>query len=84
MTWIALIIAIWFESWDGIGYVFRSISPIIKRSLGYNQRKINTLGMAKDIRHSIGLIGGSFSKIWPRWGIILLGAFQNFIGYGGL
>lgn len=79
-----LVAAIWLESWAGIGYVFGSISPIIKSSLGYNQRQINTLGVAKDIGDAIGLIGGSLSKIWPSWGIILLGALQNLIGYGWL
>lgn len=82
--WLVLVAAIWLESWAGIGYVFGSISPIIKSSLGYNQRQINTLGVAKDIGDAIGLIGGSLSKIWPSWGIILLGALQNFLGYGWL
>jgi len=79
-----LVAAIWLESWAGIGYVFGSISPIIKSSLGYNQRQINTLGVAKDIGDAIGLIGGSLSNIWPSWAIILLGALQNLVGYGWL
>eukprot|EP00252_Welwitschia_mirabilis_P000657 TRINITY_DN10633_c0_g1_i1.p1 TRINITY_DN10633_c0_g1~~TRINITY_DN10633_c0_g1_i1.p1 ORF type:complete len:632 (+),score=66.94 TRINITY_DN10633_c0_g1_i1:420-2315(+) len=80
--WSVLVGAIWMESWAGIGYVYGSISPVIKSSLKYNQKQINTLGVAKDIGDALGLIGGSLTEVWPGWAIVLLGALQNLLGYG--
>uniref|UniRef100_A0A0D6R1A6 Uncharacterized protein n=1 Tax=Araucaria cunninghamii TaxID=56994 RepID=A0A0D6R1A6_ARACU len=82
--WLVLVAAIWMQSWAGIGYVFGSMSPVIKSSLKYNQRQINSLGVAKDIGDAIGLIGGYYSEILPSWALMLWGASQNFIGYGWL
>ncbi|KAH9289199.1 hypothetical protein KI387_033316, partial [Taxus chinensis] len=75
--WLVLVAAIWMQSWAGIGYVFGSMSPLIKSSLKYNQRQINTLGVAKDI-------GGYFSEIFPSWAIMIWGALFKFVGYGSL
>eukprot|EP01018_Ginkgo_biloba_P006438 Gb_28588 [translate_table: standard] len=82
--WLVLVAAIWVQSFAGIGYVFGSISPVIKRSLKYNQKQINALGVAKDIGDAVGLIAGSLYEIVPTWGIMLLGALENFVGYGWL
>ncbi|KAH9304988.1 hypothetical protein KI387_009392 [Taxus chinensis] len=82
--WLVLVAAIWMQSWAGIGYVFGSMSPVIKSSLKYNQRQINTLGVAKDIGDAFGLIGGYFSEILPSWAIMIWGALFNFVGYGSL
>lgn len=82
--WLVLVAAIWMQSWAGIGYVFGSLSPVIKSSLKYNQKQINALGVAKDIGDAIGLIGGYFSELLPSWAIILWGALFNIVGYGWL
>ncbi|KAL2532339.1 Major facilitator superfamily protein [Abeliophyllum distichum] len=72
----------WIQSCAGIGYLFGSLSPTIKRSLNYNQRQIARLGVAKDLGDSVGFLAGSLSEILPLWGALLIGAIQNFIGYG--
>ena len=80
--WLVLVCAMWIQSCAGIGYLFGSISPIIKTNLKYNQRQIARLGVAKDLGDSVGFLAGSLSEILPLWGALLVGAFQNFIGYG--
>ncbi|KAI7732313.1 LOW QUALITY PROTEIN: hypothetical protein M8C21_010052, partial [Ambrosia artemisiifolia] len=37
-----------------VGYMFGSISPVIKKTMGYNQRQTATLGVVKDIGAAIG------------------------------
>ena len=65
-----------------IGYLFGSISLVIKSSLNYNQKQIATLGVAKDLGDSIGFFAGSLSEILPLWAALLVGALKNLIGYG--
>ncbi|KAG1331436.1 protein NUCLEAR FUSION DEFECTIVE 4 [Cocos nucifera] len=72
----------WVQSVAGIGYLFGSLSPVIKSSLGYNQRQIASLGVAKDLGDSVGFLAGSLCEILPLWAALLIGALQNFIGYG--
>ena len=55
---------------------------MMKSSLNYNQRQIAKLGVAKDIGDSIGFWIGSLCEILPLWAVLLVGALQNFIGYG--
>ncbi|MBA0730567.1 hypothetical protein Golax_025495 [Gossypium laxum] len=80
--WLVFVAAIWIQSCAGIGYVFGSLSPVIKRSLNYNQRQLSKLGVAKDLGDSVGFLAGSLSEILPLWGALLVGAVQNLIGYG--
>ncbi|OMO84128.1 Nodulin-like protein, partial [Corchorus capsularis] len=49
----------WVQSCAGVGYLFGSISPVIKSVMGYNQRQIAILGVAKDLGDSIGFVAGS-------------------------
>ncbi|KAJ6754479.1 putative NODULIN-LIKE PROTEIN [Salix purpurea] len=72
----------WIQSCAGIGYLFGSISPVIKSSLNYNQRQLASLGVAKDLGDSVGFLAGSLSEILPLWGALLVGAVQNLVGYG--
>lgn len=55
---------------------------MIKSAMGYNQRQIAILGVAKDLGDSIGFIAGSLCDVLPIWGILFIGAVQNFVGYG--
>lgn len=80
--WLVFVAAMWIQSCAGIGYLFGSISPVIKSSLNYNQRQIARLGVAKDLGDSVGFLAGSLSEILPLWAALLVGAFQNLIGYG--
>ncbi|CAM6040907.1 unnamed protein product [Sphagnum compactum] len=82
--WFVLVAAIWLQACAGIGYMFGAISPVMKTSLGYNQKQINRLGVAKDIGDSVGLLAGTLCDVLPPWALILLGAVQNFVGYGWL
>ncbi|GLJ49227.1 hypothetical protein SUGI_1039590 [Cryptomeria japonica] len=82
--WFVVVASIWVQSCAGLGYVFGSLSPIIKSSLHYNQKQINRLGVAKDIGDSVGLVAGSLCEILPTWGLLLIGALQNLVGYGWL
>lgn len=74
--------AMWIQSCAGIGYLFGSISPVIKSSLNYNQRQIARLGVAKDLGDSVGFLAGSLCEVLPMWAALLVGVLQNFVGYG--
>ncbi|KAK9271692.1 hypothetical protein L1049_002055 [Liquidambar formosana] len=80
--WLVFVAAMWIQSCAGIGYLFGSISPVIKSSLNYNQRQIARLGVAKDLGDSVGFLAGSLCEVLPLWGALLVGAVQNFVGYG--
>lgn len=82
--WLVLVASMWLQACSGIGYVFGSLSPVIKLSLDYNQKQINRLGVAKDIGDSVGLLSGLLCDWLPSWGIILVGLLQNLVGYGWL
>ncbi|KAM7509271.1 hypothetical protein LguiA_019724 [Lonicera macranthoides] len=80
--WLVFVTATWIQSCAGIGYLFGSISPVIKSSLNYNQRQIARLGVAKDLGDSVGFLAGSLCEVLPLWAALLIGAVQNFVGYG--
>ncbi|XP_015882179.3 protein NUCLEAR FUSION DEFECTIVE 4 [Ziziphus jujuba] len=80
--WLVFVCAMWIQSCAGIGYLFGSISPVIKSTMGYNQRQIAILGVAKDWGDAIGFVAGSLCDVLPTWGLLLIGAVQNFLGYG--
>ncbi|KAL8049204.1 hypothetical protein ABFX02_06G006100 [Erythranthe guttata] len=80
--WLVFVAAMWIQSCAGIGYLFGSISPTIKTSLNYNQRQVARLGVAKDLGDSVGFLAGGLSEVLPLWGVLLIGAVQNFVGYG--
>lgn len=80
--WLVFVVAMWIQTFAGIGYLFGSISPIIKSSLNYNQKQIARLGVAKDLGDSVGFLAGTLCEILPLWAALLVGAIQNFIGYG--
>lgn len=80
--WLVFVAAMWIQSCAGIGYMFGSISPVIKSSLSYNQRELARLGVAKDLGDSVGFLAGSLCEVLPMWGALLVGTVQNFVGYG--
>ncbi|XP_016467310.2 protein NUCLEAR FUSION DEFECTIVE 4 [Nicotiana tabacum] len=80
--WLVFVAAMWIQTCAGIGYLFGSISPTIKKSLNYNQRQIARLGVAKDLGDSVGFLAGTLCEILPLWAALLVGAIQNFVGYG--
>jgi hypothetical protein len=82
--WLVLVASIWLQACSGTGYLFGSISPVIKTTLDFNQKQLNRLGVAKDIGDSGGLLAGFLCDWLPPWGLILVGTLQNLIGYGWL
>ena len=55
---------------------------MIKSTMGYNQKQIAILGVAKDLGACLGFVAGSLSDVLPSWGLLLIGAVHNFVGYG--
>lgn len=55
---------------------------MIKSSLGYNQKQIARLGIAKDLGDSVGFLAATLCEILPLWAALLVGIFQNLVGYG--
>jgi hypothetical protein len=82
--WLVFVAAMWLQSMAGIGYLFGAISPVIKAALGYNQRQVAALGVAKDLGDCVGFLAGSLSAVLPSWAMLLIGSAQNFLGYGWL
>ncbi|CDY16357.1 BnaA02g11610D [Brassica napus] len=81
--WLVFVCAMWIQSVAGVGYLFGgSMSPAIKTSLGYNQKQIGLLGVAKNLGDAIGFVSGALSDVSPSWTVLLVGAAQNFVGYG--
>ncbi|KAJ8475959.1 hypothetical protein OPV22_019686 [Ensete ventricosum] len=80
--WLVFVAGMWVQAVAGIGYLFGSLSPVIKSSLGYNQRQIASLGVAKDLGDSIGFLAGTLCEILPLWAALFIGVLQNFFGYG--
>ncbi|CAI0394299.1 unnamed protein product [Linum tenue] len=80
--WLVFVCSMWVQSCAGIGYMFGSISPVIKATMGYNQKQVALLGVAKDLGDSIGVLPGSLIEILPAWVVLLIGAVQSFLGYG--
>ncbi|RDX69878.1 Protein NUCLEAR FUSION DEFECTIVE 4, partial [Mucuna pruriens] len=80
--WLVFVASMWLQSWAGIGYLFGSISPVIKSSLNYNQKQLAMLGVAKDLGDAVGFITGVLCEKLPIWGALLVGAALNLLGYG--
>lgn len=57
---------------------------MIKSTMGYNQRQLAILGVAKDWGDAVGFVAGSLSEVLPTWGLLSIGAALNFLGYGFL
>jgi hypothetical protein len=80
--WLVFVAAMWMQSCSGVGYLFGSLSPVIKSSLGYTQRQVAGLGVAKDLGDSVGFLAGTLCAVLPLWAALLVGAAQNLVGYG--
>ncbi|XP_019196770.1 PREDICTED: protein NUCLEAR FUSION DEFECTIVE 4-like [Ipomoea nil] len=80
--WLVFVASMWVQSCSGIGYLFGSISPVIKTAMGYNQRQVAMLGVAKDLGDAIGFLPGVLCEIMPIWVVLFIGVLQNFFGYG--
>ncbi|MCD7450092.1 hypothetical protein HAX54_003510 [Datura stramonium] len=53
--------------------------PVIKSGMGYNQRQIALLGVAKDLGDSIGFLAGILCEVLPiSQAVLFIGVVQNF------
>ncbi|KNA05826.1 hypothetical protein SOVF_186740 [Spinacia oleracea] len=57
---------------------------MIKSTMGYNQKQVSYLGVAKNLGDCIGFIAGALCEILPFWGVLSIGVLQTFVGYGFL
>ncbi|KAL9244081.1 hypothetical protein vseg_017891 [Gypsophila vaccaria] len=80
--WLVFVVSMWIQSCAGIGYLFGSISPVVKSTMGYDQKQVSYLGVSKNLGDCIGFISGQLCNILPFWVVLFLGALQNFVGYG--
>ncbi|XP_020570811.1 protein NUCLEAR FUSION DEFECTIVE 4-like isoform X2 [Phalaenopsis equestris] len=80
--WLVFVGAIWVQSVAGVGYLFGGISPVIKVYMGYNQRQIAALGVAKDLGGSVGFPAGILCEFLPLWSVLFIGALKKVMGYG--
>lgn len=80
--WVVLVCAMWVEWLAGMSYMFGSISPIIKSTMGYNQKQLALLATAKDLGDNIGYLAGKLAHSnSPISRLYLVGAIHNVIGY---
>ncbi|KAF7833989.1 protein NUCLEAR FUSION DEFECTIVE 4 [Senna tora] len=79
--WVVFVGAMWVQSFAGMAYMFGSISPVIKTTMGYNQKQLAVLATAKDLGDNIGFLAGKISQTSPTSRVLLVGALQNFAGY---
>lgn len=80
--WLVFVCAVWVQSCAGIGYLFGSMSPVIKSAMGYNQKQLAILGVVKDLGECVGFVAGSLCEFLPAWALLFIGALLNFLGYG--
>ncbi|KAI5060283.1 hypothetical protein GOP47_0024703 [Adiantum capillus-veneris] len=82
--WTVLVAACWVEATSGLSYVFSTYSGVLKSELGYDQRHLNKLAVAKDLGDHIGLAAGLLCRVLPNWAVLLIGSFLILGGYGFL
>jgi len=80
--WVVFVCAMWDMSFAGTSYMFGSISPVIKSSMGFNQKQVAFMSVAKDLGDNVGLLAGRFSQLYPISALILVGVLHNVLGYG--
>uniref|UniRef100_A0A0D9X5W0 Uncharacterized protein n=1 Tax=Leersia perrieri TaxID=77586 RepID=A0A0D9X5W0_9ORYZ len=82
--WVGLAAAVWVLMSAGNAYTFPLYSPAIKSALGYTQRQLAMLGVAKDVGENFGVVAGVLCNSFPPWFVLLVGAAFCFVGYGAL
>ena len=83
--WLVFVAAMWLQSTAGIGYLFGSISPVIKSSLNYNQKQIATLGVAKALVTLLGSLLGVCLRFCPYgllYSLVLSRILLGMVGFG--
>ncbi|GAQ87521.1 hypothetical protein KFL_003580140 [Klebsormidium nitens] len=82
--WGLLVACMWIQSCGGNSYNFAIYSAAIKDKLRYDQTRLDTLAVAKDVGGNVGILSGVLCDVLPAWALLLIGATQNLAGYLGL
>uniref|UniRef100_A0A0D9ZEI5 Uncharacterized protein n=1 Tax=Oryza glumipatula TaxID=40148 RepID=A0A0D9ZEI5_9ORYZ len=79
--WFMVFACLLILSASGATYIFGIYSKVLKSSLGYDQRTLNTLSFFKDLGANVGVISGLINEVTPPWVVLAMGAAMNLAGY---
>ncbi|CAD6215011.1 unnamed protein product [Miscanthus lutarioriparius] len=79
--WFMVFACLLILSASGATYIFSIYSKVLKSSLGYDQRTLNTLSFFKDLGANVGVISGLINEVTPPWVVLAMGAAMNLAGY---
>uniref|UniRef100_A0A0D9W083 Uncharacterized protein n=1 Tax=Leersia perrieri TaxID=77586 RepID=A0A0D9W083_9ORYZ len=79
--WFMVFACLLILSASGATYIFAIYSKVLKSSLGYDQRTLNTLSFFKDLGANVGVISGLINEVTPPWVVLSMGAAMNLAGY---
>ncbi|KAL5217800.1 hypothetical protein ABZP36_018484 [Zizania latifolia] len=79
--WFMVFACLLILSASGATYIFGIYSKVLKSSLGYDQRTLNTLSFFKDLGANVGVISGLINEVTPPWVVLATGAAMNLAGY---
>lgn len=80
--WVALVAAIWIQTFAGTNFDFPSYSSDLKAALGMSQVELNYLAVASDVGKAFGWCSGVALLYFPLWVVMFMAAFMGFLGYG--
>ncbi|XP_004977870.1 protein NUCLEAR FUSION DEFECTIVE 4 [Setaria italica] len=79
--WFMVFSAVMILSASGATFIFGMYSKVLKTSLGYDQRTLNTLAFFKDLGYNVGILAGLINEVTPPWVGLSIGAALNLFGY---
>jgi hypothetical protein len=79
--WFMVFAAVMILSASGATFIFGMYSKVLKTSLGYDQRTLNTLAFFKDLGYNVGILAGLINEVTPPWVGLSIGAALNLFGY---
>ncbi|WVZ60889.1 hypothetical protein U9M48_010849 [Paspalum notatum var. saurae] len=79
--WFMVFACLLILSASGATYIFSIYSKVLKTSLGYDQRTLNTLSFFKDLGANVGVLSGLINEVTPPWVVLAMGAAMNLAGY---
>jgi hypothetical protein len=79
--WFMVFACLLILSASGATYIFGIYSKVLKLSLGYDQRTLNTLSFFKDLGANVGVLSGLINEVTPPWVVLSMGAAMNLVGY---
>lgn len=79
--WFMVLASMLILSMSGATYMFSLYSPVVKRSLAYDQTTLNLLSFFKDLGGNVGIIAGLVNEVTAPWVVLLIGSVMNFFGY---